>query len=143
MRAIARTAARISERRLDAGVGLDAARSRDDLVELVATFDAMLDRIASTLEAQQRFVANAGHELRTPLTVIRTEAEVALDALAPAREDLREALRGALEGAERAEVLLDGLLVLAASTRGARRDEPVDLAAAARRVLASRPSTPT
>ena len=139
VRAIARTAARISDRRLDARVGLDAARPRDELVELAATFDAMLDRIASTLEAQQRFVANAGHELRTPLTVIRTEAEVALDAPAARPHDLREALRGVVEGAARAEALLEGLLVLAASAHGSRRDEPVDLAAAARRALASQP----
>jgi signal transduction histidine kinase len=136
LRAIARTAARISEQRLDARVGVDAARPRDELVELADTFDAMLDRIASTLETQKRFVANAGHELRTPLTVIRTEAEVALAEHAAGEEDLREALRGAVEGAERAGALLDGLLVLAAATRGSRRDEPVDLAAAARRALA-------
>jgi signal transduction histidine kinase len=135
LRAIARTAARTSEQRLDARVGVDASRPRDELVELADTFDSMLDRIASTVDAQKRFVANASHELRTPLTVIRTEAEVALAEPAAGAEDLREALRGAVEGAERAEALLDGLLVLAAVTRGSRRDEPVDLAGAARRAL--------
>jgi signal transduction histidine kinase len=94
----------------------------------------MLDRLAGTLDAQKRFVANASHELRTPLTVIRTEAEVALEQRDAGVEELREALRGTVEGAERAEALLDGLLVLAA-TRGARRDEPVDLARMAGRAL--------
>ena len=41
--------------------------------------------------------------------------------------DLREALRGSVEGTERAEALLDGLLVLASTSRGIRRDERVDL----------------
>jgi signal transduction histidine kinase len=131
LRAIARTAARISDRRLDLRVGLTGPP--DELRELAGSFDAMLDRIASTLDAHKRFVANAGHELRTPITVIRTEAEVALDSAA-GEEDLREALRSAVEGAERAEALLEGLLVLAAATQGARRDERVDLAGAARRV---------
>jgi signal transduction histidine kinase len=129
LRAITRTAARISEQRLDDRVGL--AGPRDELGELAETFDAMLDRIGSGVEAQKRFVANASHELRTPLTVIRTEAEVALEH----GGDQRDALRGAIEGAERAEALLDGLLVLAAVNRGSRRDEPVDLAGAAGRAL--------
>ena len=76
---IARTAARISEQRLDARVGLHASGPRDELVELADTFDAMLDRIASTVETQKCFVANASHELRTPLTVIRTGAEPVTD----------------------------------------------------------------
>jgi signal transduction histidine kinase len=135
VRAIARTAARISEHRLDARVGFDAARPRDELVELADTFDAMLDRVASTLDAQKRFVANASHELRTPLTLIRTEAEVALDDPAASPQELRDALRGTVHGAERVEALLEGLLVLAAATRGSRRDEPVDLAGAARRAV--------
>jgi two-component system, OmpR family, sensor histidine kinase VanS len=135
LRAIARTAGRISEQRLDARVGLDAGRPRDELVELADTFDAMLDRVASAVEAQKRFVANASHELRTPLTVIRTEAEVALAEVDARDEDLREALRAAVEGTERAEALLDGLLALAAVPRGSRRDERVDLAGAARRAL--------
>jgi two-component system, OmpR family, sensor histidine kinase VanS len=135
VRAIARTAGRISEQRLDARVGFDASHPRDELVDLADAFDAMLDRLASTLDAQKRFVANASHELRTPLTVIRTEAEVALADGGTEPSELREALRGAVEGAERAEALLDGLLVLAAATRGSRRDEPVDLAGAAGRAL--------
>src|SRR5262245_30562385 len=50
----------------------------DEVAELAATFDAMLDRINTTFEAQKRFVANASHELRTPLTVMRTEIDVTL-----------------------------------------------------------------
>jgi signal transduction histidine kinase len=87
------------------------------------------------VDTQRRFVANASHELRTPLTVIRTEAEVALDDPRATEADLRAALHNAVEGTERAEALLDGLLVLARATRGARRDEPTDLARVATRAL--------
>ena len=59
LRAIARTASRISEQRLGLRVALDPARPRDELYELATTFDAMLDRIGTTLDAQKRFVANA------------------------------------------------------------------------------------
>jgi len=135
IRAIAATAKRISEERLDARVRLDGPD--DELHELAGAFDAMLDRVQGAVAAQRRFVANASHELRTPLTVIRTEAEVALDDPDATPEELREALRGAVETTERTEALLDGLLVLAASTQGARRDEPVDLGAVAGRAVRS------
>ncbi|MEA2321425.1 MAG: hypothetical protein QOD81_1275 [Solirubrobacteraceae bacterium] len=135
IRAIAATARRITEDRLDARVRL--AGPKDELHGLAATFDAMLDRLAGGVEAQRRFVANASHELRTPLTVMRTEAEVALDDPDATVEELREVARAVVETTDRTEGLLDGLLVLAVSTQGARRDEPVDLTAVARRALAA------
>jgi signal transduction histidine kinase len=135
IRAIAATARRITEDRLDARVRLTGPE--DELHGLAATFDAMLDRLAGGVEAQRRFVANASHELRTPLTVMRTEAEVALDDPDATVEDLREVARAVVETTDRTEALLDGLLVLAVSTQGTRRDEPVDLTAVARRAIAA------
>ena len=44
------------------------------------------------MEAQRRFVANAGHELRSPLTVIRAEAEVTLGDPDADTADLRRKL---------------------------------------------------
>jgi signal transduction histidine kinase len=89
--------------------------------------------LEASAEARRRFVANASHELRTPLTVLRTEAEVTLADPEATREDLREMGRVVLEASDRMEALLDGLLALAATDRGLRRREPVDLAACARR----------
>ena len=97
----------------------------------------MLDRVEGAVEAQRRFVANACHELRTPLTVIRTEAEVALDDPDASVEELREVARAVVEATDRTELLLDRLLLLAVGTEGARRDDPVDLAAVARRAAAT------
>ena len=97
----------------------------------------MLDRLQGAVEGRRRFVANASHELRTPLTVIRMEAEVTLADPDATVEDLRRMGELAIETTDRPEALLDGLLVLALSTRGSRRDDPVDLAAVGRRVAAS------
>jgi signal transduction histidine kinase len=88
-------------------------------------------------EAQRRFVANASHELRTPLTVIRAETEVTLADPEATIADFREMGHAILETSERTEALLDGLLVLATSSQAARRHEPVDRAALARRVRAT------
>jgi len=59
-------------------VRLDESQERDELGELVATFNRLLDRLESNFKIQSRFVANASHELRTPLTSIIGEIEVAL-----------------------------------------------------------------
>ena len=39
----------------------------------------MLARVQTSVERQQRFVADASHELRSPLTRVRTELEVDLN----------------------------------------------------------------
>jgi len=102
------------------------------VAELAATFDAMLDRISTAFETQKRFVANASHELRTPLAVLRTEVEVTL---ADPDADLAEYRRMAKvvrDGSERANALVDALLVLARSEAQAGRrlskKVPADLA---------------
>jgi len=70
------TARRLGEATLDQRIRYSGAD--DEVAELAATFDAMLDRIAEAFEAQKRFVANASHELRTPLAVMRTEIDVTM-----------------------------------------------------------------
>ncbi len=134
LRRIAATAREVGEERLDARVGMDGAPD-DEVREVGVAFDAMLDRVAVAVEAQQRFVANASHELRTPLTVIRTGAEVVLDDPDASVEELRAVAQEAVETTERTEELLDALLVLAASTRGSVRDDAVDLATVTRRAV--------
>jgi two-component system, OmpR family, sensor kinase len=51
---------------------------RDELGELAATLDGLLDRLSASLRREQRFSAELSHELRTPLARICTEAELAL-----------------------------------------------------------------
>ena len=131
IRRIAATARRVQEDRLDARVR--PTGPEDELHDLASSFDAMLDRVETSVTAQRRFVANASHELRTPLTIMRTEAEVALDDPDVTPEQLREVAQAVVETTDRTERLIDALLVLATSTEGARRDDPVDLAAVARR----------
>jgi two-component system, OmpR family, sensor histidine kinase VanS len=131
IRRIAATARRVREDRLDARVRHTGPE--DELHDLATSFDAMLDRVEASVAAQRRFVANASHELRTPLTIMRTEAEVALDDPGVTPAQLREVAHAVIETTDRTERLIDALLVLATSTEGARRDDPVDLAAVARR----------
>jgi signal transduction histidine kinase len=107
------TAQRLSEQTLDQRIRYTGGD--DEVAELAATFDAMLDRLGAAFEAQKRFVANASHELRTPLAVMRTEIDVTL---ADPDADLAELRRMATvvrDASERANGLVDALLVLASS----------------------------
>jgi len=44
---------------------LEADWPNDELSELAATFNALLDRLEVAFDAQRQFVADASHELRT------------------------------------------------------------------------------
>ena len=52
---------------------VDIAEGENVLVEpprlLVQTFNALIQRVQTSLEEQQRFLADTSHELRSPLTV--------------------------------------------------------------------------
>jgi signal transduction histidine kinase len=109
------TARRLSAERLDARIG--ATGPRDELRELADVFDAMLDRLQASFEAQRRFVADASHELRTPLAVMRTEIDVALADPHAAAADLRASAEVVRAATERADRLVDSLLLLARSDR--------------------------
>jgi len=51
---------------------------KDEIGQLAHAFDGMVDRLAETMGAQRRFIANAAHELRTPLTALQGSLEVLL-----------------------------------------------------------------
>jgi signal transduction histidine kinase len=135
LRAIAAAARSVSGESLGRRVALRGPD--DELRELADTFDEMLERLDSAFASQRRFVANASHELRTPLTVLRTEVEVALADPEASVAELRAAAEVVREEVKRFEALLESLLALARSeARALARDDAVDLAATARRVVA-------
>ncbi|MGW5671232.1 sensor histidine kinase [Micromonospora sp. NPDC003776] len=107
------TARRLGEATLDQRIRWSGAD--DEVAELAETFDAMLDRIAAAFEAQKRFVANASHELRTPLAVMRTEIDVTLSDDDADIGEYRRMATVVREASERANGLVDALLVLARS----------------------------
>jgi signal transduction histidine kinase len=138
--AVTAAARRVSDERLDERLALSGPR--DEVRELADTFDAMLERLDTSLTAQRRFVANAGHELRTPLTAIRTEVDVTLDDPDADAGELRRMGERVLTGTDELNDLLDGLLVLARSQRGIDRRSAVELGATVRRAVDEQPIPP-
>lgn len=96
---------------------------------LLNALDRLFARIASLVESERRFSADAAHELRTPLAAIKTHAEVARRERDPKK--CSEAIEGVIAGADRGTRLLEQLLVLSKLDQGAMTgaSSPVDLGA--------------
>ena len=84
----------------------------DEMSELVAAFNDMLNRLETSFETQSNFISNASHELNTPLTSIIGEADVALSR-ERSKEEYVEALRNILMEAEKLNKKTKALLFLA------------------------------
>jgi two-component system, OmpR family, sensor kinase len=107
---------------------LPAARRQDVVGTLTTSFNAMLERLSGTLEAQRRFVADASHELRSPLTTIRSNAGFLLTHRDVDEGDRTEALGDIAAEGERMGRLIDDLLTLARADAGQPLERrPVDL----------------
>ncbi len=87
-------------------------KSQDELAKLAATFNRMIERLESTFQSQQRFIADASHDIRTPLTVIQTELE-----LLKSSENLQYKTKHSIDvclcEVNRLTVLTESLLLLA------------------------------
>jgi len=120
----------------DLGRRLPPNASRDEVGRLTSSFNTMLaelqttqHRLAQSLEAQRRFVADASHELRSPLTTIRNNAGFLIDRPDAGIEDRDEAITDIREETERMTRLVDDMLTLALADADAPTASlPVDLA---------------
>ncbi|MBI4285797.1 MAG: HAMP domain-containing protein [Chloroflexi bacterium] len=80
VRALTRGARQISKGNLDYRV---KASSKDELGELVQSFNSMAASLAGSEQARRRLTADIAHELRTPLTVIEGTVDGMLDGVFP------------------------------------------------------------
>jgi len=103
---------------------------------LVNALNDLLRRLASTLDNERRFTADAAHELRTPLAVVKVQAQVAL--ASKSVSDREHALAQVIAGTDRATHLVEQLLRMARLDPLAQLPDPqpVDLVELARQVIA-------
>jgi signal transduction histidine kinase len=107
---MAEQAGRINER--DPKERLAVPAAGDELGQLAVSFNGLLDRLASALDHQRQFMADASHELRTPVSVVRTAAQVTLSKADRSADEYRESLVIVGEQVNRLSRLVDAMFLL-------------------------------
>jgi signal transduction histidine kinase len=111
--------------------GLRLPESRgvpSELLTLVRSINAALERLDEGFSRQQRFAAQAAHEMRTPLAILAARIDGQPD------QPFTEALR---RDVDRMRKLVDQMLFAARLERGeVALDQPLDLVALVRQVVA-------
>jgi len=97
-----------------------AGEPYDELSQLAATLDGLLDRVAASLRREQRFSAEMSHELRTPLAKVRAEAELALRRERPPAE-YHQALETILRNTQHMTAAIETLVTTAQQESGLAR----------------------
>ena len=95
-------------------IAADAAGENmpSELAPLVGALNGLFERIATMLDSERRFTADAAHELRTPIAAIRAQAQVAQGAGGD-EAGRQHALAATLAACDRATRLVEQLLTLA------------------------------
>jgi signal transduction histidine kinase len=125
---VARPLRRLRDTSSRLGEGDLAARAPTDgpaeLAEVGVSFNRMADELASSLQAQRDFIANASHQLRTPLTGLKLRLEAIRAEGGPTVENAVKAE----QELDRLGALVDDLLALASAATSAPAGVAVDLA---------------
>ncbi len=108
VRQMTEKAKKISATNLD--LRLDSKENSDELSELANTFNAMLERLENSFDAQKNFVSNISHEIRTPLSAIISELELSANSelkTFDCQKVIRNALKDANKLVKLSNILLD------------------------------------
>jgi signal transduction histidine kinase len=118
------------------GERIPVSGSRNELDQLGATINEMLDRINALMESLRQVSNDIAHDLRTPLTHLRQKLERARLA-APSLDQYGEAVDGAMGDCDELIAMFGALLRIAQIEAGVRRSAMrlVDLSEILRNVL--------
>jgi signal transduction histidine kinase len=121
---------RFAEGELD--VRAEERTGAPELRSLARSYNAMAERLASALDQQRRFAADASHQLRTPLTALRLRLERARELAGLDPAESADRITAASAEADRLETLVEGLLQLSRGEGTIASITPTDVAAIAR-----------
>lgn len=121
VRELTATAQRISETDLTQRIDVEG---RDELAELGATFNEMVERLESGFVHQRRFLDDVAHELRTPITIVQGH----VDLLGDDPDERAESVATINDELDRMNRYVNDLLLLAKAESGEfLQFGPVDL----------------
>ena len=100
--------------------------SKDELYEMVTTFNELMRQLKESFKKQEQFVSDASHELKTPLSIIKSYAELLKRRGKANPELIAESIDVIEQEAERMQLLVNQLLDLA-KNKQAFPHEPIDL----------------
>jgi signal transduction histidine kinase len=107
---ITNTTSRITKSTLNERVTLPP--NKDELYQLSASINELLNRIENTLQREQQFTSDASHELRTPLSTLRGTLEV-LIRKPRTQEEYEDKIKVSLNEVGKMTDTLEQLLLLA------------------------------
>jgi two-component system heavy metal sensor histidine kinase CusS len=110
VRDIAASASEVTVNRLNTRISV--ARVPRELEALVASLNAMLERMDHGFKQMSRFTADLAHDMRTPLSNMRGSTEVAL-ARSRSNDEYETLLASNLEECERLSRMIENVLFLA------------------------------
>ena len=84
----------------------------DEVGQLAATFDSMLDRLDASITIQRRLLSDVSHQLRTPLTVAKGHLEVLDRQQHPSLDDVHETIGVVVSELDHMSSLVERLLLL-------------------------------
>ncbi|TLM75274.1 ATP-binding protein [Microbulbifer harenosus] len=116
---------------------LTLAAPPEELLPLVRSTNALLERLQASFERERRFSADAAHELRTPIAAIQVHADNLANLLRANDAAAPESLRQLQESISRMAHLVEQMLNLFRVTpeHYPARFEPIDLHRMAREVI--------
>lgn len=107
----------------DLSARLSTDNIRTELVEVVTSYNRMLDKIEEAYSRQKQFVSDASHELRTPLAIISGYSDILSRWGGENPEVRQEATDAIITQTANMQTLLERLLYIARSDNGAVQTE--------------------
>ncbi len=112
---LSNTARKINENNLYEKI--EEPSAKDEIWELTASFNQMLDRLAGSFAVQKNFAANAAHEFRTPLSTVKAGIQVLEMDEDPSVNDYKETVDIIKENNDRLIQIVDNLLLMTRETQ--------------------------
>jgi heavy metal sensor kinase len=109
VKAVVQTARKITTE--DLSHRIDSKNRKDEIGELITTFNQMISRLEQSVMQLKQFSSDASHDLKTPLTIIRGEIEIALRKNRSSKEYIKT-LTSIQEEAGKLETIIENLLFL-------------------------------